>query len=84
MNTTEATEKAQEQFHKLSKLPVGIIIGLSKDDAHWVINLEALERKGIPDTMDVLGLYEICLDYDGNLVSFERKRLRKRGQTEPA
>jgi len=43
--------------------------------------LEAVERKAIPDTMDVLGLYEIRLDSEGNLQNFERKKLRKRGET---
>jgi hypothetical protein len=32
--------------------------------------------------MDVLGLYEVRLDNEGNLLGFERKRLRKRGETE--
>jgi hypothetical protein len=47
-----------------------------------VVSLEAVERKAIPETMDVLGLYEIRLDSEGNLQSFERKKLRKRGETE--
>ena len=42
----------------------------------------ALERKAIPDTMDVLGLYEVRLDSEGTLLGFERKKLRKRGETQ--
>jgi hypothetical protein len=44
--------------------------------------LEALERKAIPDTMDVLGLYELRLDDEGNLLGLDRKKLRKRGETQ--
>ena len=82
MNADEVTNKAQEEFAKLSKLPINAVIGLSRTEEGWVVSLEAVERKAIPDTMDVLGLYEIRMDSEGNLQSFERKKLRKRGETE--
>ena len=82
MNADEVTKKAQEDFARLSKIPVDGVIGLSKTDEGWVVSLEALERRAIPDTMDVLGLYEIRLDDEGNLLGFDRKKLRKRGETE--
>jgi hypothetical protein len=81
MNTEEITKKAQEEFARLSKLPVNAVIGLSKTEEGWVVSLEALERKAIPDTMDVIGLYEVRLDDEGNLLGFERKKLRKRAET---
>ena len=82
MNTDEIVKKAQEDFARLSKIPVDGVIGLSKTDEGWVVSLEALERRAIPDTMDVLGFYEVRLDNEGNLLGFERKKLRKRGETE--
>ena len=82
MNADEIIKKAQEDFARLSKIPVDGVIGLSKTDKGWVVSLEALERRAIPDTMDVLGLYEVRLDNEGNLLSFDRKKLRKRGETE--
>jgi len=80
MKTDEMIRKAQEDFARVSKIPVNGVVGLSKIDGIWVVSLEALERKAIPDTMDMLGLYEIRLDEDGNLLSFERKKLRRRGE----
>jgi hypothetical protein len=82
MNADEIIKKAQEDFARLSKIPVDGVIGLSKTDEGWVVSLEALERRAIPDTMDVLGLYEVRLDDEGNLLGFDRKKLRKRGETE--
>ena len=82
MNTDEIIKKAQEEFARLSKLPVNAVIGLAKIDEGWVISLEALQRKAIPATLDILGVYVVCMDCDGNLLHFERKRLRKRGETE--
>jgi hypothetical protein len=81
MNTDEIIKKAQDEFTKLSKIPLEGAIGLSKVEEGWSILLEALERKAIPDSMDILGVYEIRLDSEGNLLSFERKKLRKRADT---
>ena len=82
MNTDGIIKKAQDDFARLSKIPVDGVTGLSKTEEGWVVSLEALERSAIPDTMDVLGLYEVRLDSEGNLLGFERKKLRKRGETE--
>ena len=81
MNTDGIVKKAQEDFARLSKMPVDGVIGLSKTEEGWVVLLEALERRAIPDTMDVLGVYEVRLDGEGNLLGFDRKKLRKRGET---
>ena len=81
MNANEVINKAQEEFVRLGKTPANGITGLSKTEEGWAILLEALERKAIPDTMDVLGLYELRLDNEGNLLGLDRKKLRKRGET---
>ena len=82
MNANEVLERAREEFVKLGKKPADGVTGLSKTEEGWSIWLEALERKAIPDTMDVLGLYELRLDNEGHLLSLDRKKLRKRGETQ--
>ena len=82
MNADEIIKKAREDFARLSQMPIDGVIGLSKTEEGWVVSLEALERRAIPDTMDVLGLYEVRLDNEGNLLGFNRRKLRKRGETE--
>ena len=81
MNASEVLERAREEFVKLGKKPADGITGLSKTKEGWAILLEALERKAIPDTMDVLGLYELRMDDEGHLLGLDRKKLRKRGET---
>ncbi len=81
MNANEVVEKAQQEFVRLGKKPADGVTGLSKTEEGWAVLLEALERKAIPDTMDILGLYELHLDNDGNLLDLARKKLRKRGET---
>lgn len=81
MKSDELLTMVRKEFTGLTNLPVDGITGLNKSDETYVVSLEALERKAIPDSMDVLGLYEIRLDNEGNFLTFERKRLRKRADT---
>ena len=81
MNANQVVERARKEFIGLGKKPADGITGLSKTKEGWTILLEALERKAIPDTMDVLGLYELRMDDEGHLLSLDRKKLRKRGET---
>jgi hypothetical protein len=81
MNANQIVEKARKEFVRLGKEPADGVTGLSRTGEGWSIMIEALERKAIPDTMDVLGLYELQLDDEGNLLGMARKKLRKRGDT---
>jgi len=81
MNANEVVKKAQEEFVRLGKTPANGVTSLTKTEEGWTVLLEVLERKAIPDTMDVLGLYELRLDDEGNLLGLDRKKLRKRGET---
>ena len=81
VTSNELVGIVKKEFAGLTNLRVDGITSLSKDDGVYVVSLEALERKAIPDSMDVLGIYEVRLDNEGNLLSFERKRLRKRADT---
>jgi len=82
MNANEIVTKAREEFINLGKKSTDGVTGLSKTEEGWSILMETVERKAIPDTMDVLGLYDIRLDNEGNLLGMDRKKLRKRGETQ--
>lgn len=81
IKSNELVSMVKKEFTGLTNLPVDAITGLSKDDGVYTVLLEALERKAIPDSMDVLGIYEVHLDNEGTILSFKRKRLRKRVDT---
>lgn len=81
MRVDELIEKAKSEFTRLTNSSVAAVTGFSRVDGGGVVSLEVLEKKAIPDSMDILGLYEVQLDGDGNFVSFRRKKLRKRGET---
>ncbi|MFH1447395.1 MAG: gas vesicle protein GvpO, partial [Candidatus Micrarchaeota archaeon] len=44
----------------------------------WKVTVEALERKAVPDTQDLLGRYEIRFKKDGELIGWKQKMVRRR------
>ena len=55
------------------------IIGLEKRDDGWRVQVEVVEVRRIPNTTDVLALYEIDADDKGNLQGYRRIRRYARG-----
>jgi len=83
VNAMEASKIAQEVIGTLTELEFDGVRGLSKDDGKWLVTVELIERKSIPDAQDLMGGYEVTIDEEeGNVLGFERKTLRKRGDTE--
>jgi hypothetical protein len=84
----DITEKAKTELTSLTGFVASSVVSVRQDSASqtdggktWNVLVELLERPGIPDRMDILGIYEAHLDAEGNLVGYERKGLRKRGDT---
>lgn len=75
-------ERARRELSKLTGLKASSTTGVTKDDKGWHISIEMVEKKSIPDQMDILALYEVLFDDEGNLLGFERKVMRKRMETE--
>ena len=82
MNVTEAIFKAKESLPMLTNREFNGVIGISKEGNEWKITLELIERKSIPDSSDILGIYEMKLDEGGEVLAFNRVKLRRRGDTE--
>ena len=55
------------------------VIDVEEEKEEWKVTVEALERKAVPDTQDLLGRYEIRLAKNGELISWTQKMIRKRG-----
>ena len=48
------------------------IVGIAKDDDGWRIQVEVLEMRRIPTTTDVLAVYDVTIDQDGDLTGYRR------------
>jgi hypothetical protein len=60
------------------KLKVSALTSVARADAGWRVTAEVLERRSVPDTSDLLGVYELQLDEAGNLLRYERTHMRRR------
>lgn len=74
----EVINAAKDQLQSILILDVANVVAASKTDDGWNVKIELVERKAIPDTQDLLGTYDVILDEEGNIVSYERKMVRKR------
>jgi hypothetical protein len=57
------------------------VIGVEEVEGEWRVTVEALERKAVPDSQDLLGRYEIRLNKNGELIGWKQKIIRKRCDT---
>jgi hypothetical protein len=60
------------------KLKVSSVTSVSRDDAGWRVTAEVVERRAVPDSGDLLGVYDLRLDEAGSIMRYERTRLRRR------
>jgi hypothetical protein len=60
------------------KLKVSSVTSVSRDDAGWRVTAEVVERRAVPDSGDLLGIYELRLDEGGGILRYERTRMRRR------
>ncbi len=73
-----AAEAARQLLEMTGRDAEGVI-GLEKTDDGWRIEVEVLEVRRIPETTDVLALYELTVDSDGDLEGYRRMRRYTRG-----
>lgn len=50
------------------------------DEGGWLAEVEVVEDRRIPSSADILALYEIELDAEGELLAYRRTRRYMRGQ----
>jgi len=72
-------EQAKSQLAEITGLKPITVTGTFKDERGWHIEMDMLEMSRIPPATDVLGDYDVLMDEDGDMVKFERKRTRLRG-----
>lgn len=82
MSGARIAEAAARQFAELSSREVEGVSGLQRTDDGWVVELDVLELRRVPDTTDVLATYEISVDTSGDLQGYRRTHRYVRGQAD--
>ena len=70
----EAAKSALEQFSVLiGKSPLAVT-SVDRSEDGWVVEVEVVEIERIPSSSDMLALYEVELDPEGELLAYRRTR----------
>jgi hypothetical protein len=75
-----AAQRAARFVARLSGRRPESVISIERNDQEWRVGVEVVEVSRIPDTADILAVYEVRLDADGDLISYRRIRRYARGQ----
>ncbi|MCC9307828.1 gas vesicle protein [Kitasatospora sp. RB6PN24] len=80
IGAAEAAAKAAAQVQTLTGRGPEGVTALERTGDGWRIGIEVLETRRIPDSTDILAVYEVMLDEDGDLVSYRRESRYYRGR----
>jgi Gas vesicle synthesis protein GvpO len=64
----------------IDRQPTQITAVEATDEGDWLVEAEVVEDRRFPSTADMLALYEIELDADGDLLAYRRTRRYMRGE----
>ena len=79
---TGAARRAADEMFELTGRRSERVVSVAKEGDSWHIGLEVVELHRLPDSADILGVYEVTLDTRGELVTCMRERRYIRGSTE--
>jgi hypothetical protein len=80
MSGVEAARRAVRRVEELTGLEPEGVTSLEPMDHGWRIGVEVVELERIPDTTDVMAIYQVQLDAGGRLVSYQRTQRHYRGR----
>ncbi len=78
LGMSDLVQRARQQLQSLTGLELGTTVSARKDKDGWRVEVEVVEKKSIPDSQDVLAVYELTVDEDGSVQDFTRVGMRKR------
>jgi Gas vesicle synthesis protein GvpO len=68
----QAAREAAKQLSELTNLKLDSVSAVDKKESGWHVTVNLVELSRIPHSTDVLGSYEVELDAEGNLESYQR------------
>ena len=80
MRTSELVKLAKDEIVAMTGLELENIASVKRDGDTWVLQADMLELKMVPDTQDVLGVYEVVLNTNASVLSYRRIGRYRRAQ----
>jgi Gas vesicle synthesis protein GvpO len=78
----EAARLAAENVLQLTGRCPENVVSVVREDDGWQVGVEVMELHRIPETTDIMAVYEVILDANGDLVRCERGQRYHRAQVE--
>jgi len=82
VNALGASRRAAASLDTLLGRPVEGVVEVTRDGDGWIVAVEVLEIARVPNTNDVLGVYEVELNAYGSLQGYRRRSRYTRGSTD--
>lgn len=82
LNARRAAQLAAAAVVELAGREPENVVSVAKDEDGWTIGIEVVELHRIPDTADILAVYQVRLDARGELQSCSREHRYHRASTE--
>lgn len=79
LSASQIASAAARQLLELTGREAEGVTGLERTEDGWRVRVEVLEMRRIPETTDVLALYEVEVDDDGDMTGYQRVRRYGRG-----
>jgi hypothetical protein len=74
-----AVAAASELAQLIGQMPEGIV-GVEKGEDGWRVQVEVVESRRIPETTDILAVYEVDVGNDGTVTGYRRMNRYVRGR----
>lgn len=74
--------RAAEHVRVLTGRRPETVVSIEPRDGDWCVGVEVVETHRIPDSADILAIYEVLVRPDGDLRSYRRVRRYTRGQVD--
>jgi hypothetical protein len=71
---------ARAQLQELIGRPVTAVLGVEGRDGNWEVEVETVELQRVPETTNIMGLYRVTLDEEGEIMEFRRIRRYRRAE----
>ncbi|MEU8124855.1 gas vesicle protein GvpO [Spirillospora sp. NPDC049024] len=82
LSASKAARMAVEHVTAMTGRSAESVVGMERTEEGWRVTVEVVETHRIPDSADILAVYDTEVDAEGELVSYRRTRRYPRGRTE--
>ena len=80
MNVIEVQNKALPQITELLQQEPEVISSIEKGKDGWIVQCDVLEKKSIPETFDILKIFEFKFDNEVKVIGYKQIKKIRRGE----